>query len=319
MYKILALLISVFALFLSQCSKDKKSDGSSGRITVSGAWALYPMMVKWASEYKTVNPDVTIDVSAGGAGKGMADAISGIVDIGMVSREIKKEESDKGAWAISVAKDAVIPMMNANNPQREIILKRGMTKNDFYRLWISGKTKNWNDLFGGGKALPIHVFTRSDACGAAETWARYVGGFQEDLKGTGVYGDPGLADAVRNDELGIGYNNVNFAYDAATKKPVAGLIPVPLDSNGNGIIDQNENIYTDRDLLIKAISEGLYPSPPGRNLHLVCRGVPQKETVMKFLLWILSEGQRFIPETGYIGLPDEYLKKQAELLMKAKK
>ncbi len=60
----------------------------SGTVTLSGAWALYPMAVRWAEEFKKVHPGVRIDVQAGGAGKGMADALMGMADFGMVSREI---------------------------------------------------------------------------------------------------------------------------------------------------------------------------------------------------------------------------------------
>jgi len=310
-------LICVIA-FLGSCSKDKQSSdsSSSGRITISGAWALYPMVVKWAEIYQKKYPDIVIDISAGGAGKGMADALSGIVDLGMVSRDVNKAEIDKGAWWISVVKDAVIPMINSKNPLRDELIKKGVTQKDFTQIWISGTMTRWNSIIPGEKTYPLHVYTRSDACGASETWAKYVGGTQENLKGTGVYGDPGLADAVKNDVLGIGYNNVNFAYDAKTKKPIAGIEPIPLDSNGNGKIDADENFYADRDALMKAIADNKYPSPPARNLHLVCRGIPEKEQVRQFLLWILTDGQQYVPEAGYIAIPKDLLQKQAEKLQK---
>ena len=69
-----------------------------GRITFSGAWALYPMTVRWAEEFQKIHPAVKMDIGAGGAGKGMADCLAGVVDIGMVSREIYAEEVKKGAW-----------------------------------------------------------------------------------------------------------------------------------------------------------------------------------------------------------------------------
>jgi len=297
------------------CSKEKSSD-TAGRITVSGAWALYPMVVKWAEVYQNEFPGIVIDISAGGAGKGMADALSGAVDLGMVSRDIKKDERDKGAWGISVVKDAVIPMINEKNPLKDDLLKRGLKKKEFAQIWMTGTLKNWNILIKSDKSVAIHVFTRSDACGAAETWAKYVGGAQEDLKGVGVYGDPGLADAVRNDELGIGFNNVNFAYDAKTKKPVNGIIPLPLDINGNGQLDPAESFYGDRDLLTKAIADNIFPSSPARNLHIVAKGIPEKKHVVKFLLWILNEGQRYVPDAGYICLPAEQLQKQIDELSK---
>jgi phosphate transport system substrate-binding protein len=313
MKKILCVLMIGATLY--GCSKDKSSD-TTGRITISGAWALYPMVVKWAEVYQKEFPGVVIDISAGGAGKGMADTLSGAIDLGMVSRDIKKDERDKGAWGISVVKDAVIPMINEKNPFKDDLLKRGLTKKEFAQIWITGTLKSWNVLGKSDTAAAIHVFTRSDACGAAETWAKYVGGAQEDLKGVGVYGDPGLADAVRNDELGIGFNNVNFAYDAKTKKPVTGITPLPLDINGNGKLDPAESFYSDRDLLMKAIADNIFPSPPARNLHIVAKGIPVKKHIVKFLLWILNEGQQYVPEAGYICLPKDQLQKQIDELSK---
>jgi len=43
---------------------------AKGTLTLSGAWALYPMAVRWAEEFRKINPEVRIDISAGGAGKG---------------------------------------------------------------------------------------------------------------------------------------------------------------------------------------------------------------------------------------------------------
>jgi phosphate transport system substrate-binding protein len=160
----------------------------------------------------------------------------------------------------------------------------------------------------------VNVYTRSDACGAAETWAAYLGGKQEDLLGVGVYGDPGLAEAVRQDERGIGYNNVNYAYDAETRLQVKGIRVVPIDLNSDGLIDSTEDFYGDRDRLVGAIAAGIYPSPPARDLHLVSNGVPQRTVVREFIRWVLTEGQQYVPEAGYINLPDERLRVELKRL-----
>lgn len=159
----------------------------------------------------------------------------------------------------------------------------------------------------------IHVYTRSDSCGAAETWANYLGGYhQEDLRGVGVYGDPGLVEAVRKDPLGIGYNNLNYAYDAKSGAPVAGIRVIPIDLDENGALDRDENFYSTKIELIQAIQRGDYPSPPARDLYLVTKGKPQGLT-REFILWCLTEGQNSVSETGYIPLAEE---KRAEELEK---
>jgi len=303
-----AFVLSAFALGCAQTPVPE------GRVSISGAWALYPMVVKWAEEFQKIYPKVKIDVQAGGAGKGIADALAGMVDFGMVSRDIHPAEIEKGAKPFAVTKDAVVPMISAKNPYLKTLLEKGLTNKAFTDIWITKTATTWAAVLGIKAPAPIHVFTRSDACGAAETWAAYLGKRQEDLAGVAVYGDPGLADAVRRDPLGIGFNNVNFAYDPKTLVPVAGLVAVPIDLDGNGTIDPAERFYQTRDELTGAIADGRYPSPPARDLYFVSKGAPNKPAAIAFLRWILDEGQKYVPETGYIRLGDDKLKAGLEKL-----
>jgi phosphate transport system substrate-binding protein len=273
----------------------------SGSLSLSGAWALYPMALKWAEEFQKLHPGVRIDVQAGGAGKGITDVLTGAVDVGMVSREINPAETAKGALAVAVTKDAVVPTLSRKNPFLAEILRRGLKKEEFAAIWITKTVESWAWLFGQKGASPIHVYTRSDACGAAETWAAYLGQRQEDLTGVGVYGDPGVAEAVRRDPLGIGYNNVNFAYDAKTKKPVEGLEVCPIDLNGNGTLDPPERVYATRDDIIRAIAANVYPSPPARELYFVLKGKPRSPLLLEFMKWVLTDGQEYVPEMGYLS------------------
>lgn len=285
-----------------------------GNISISGAFALYPMAVRWAEEFRKIYPEVRIDISGGGAGKGITDALTNMVDIGMVSREIYPEELKRGAYPVAVTKDAVVAVINASNPVIGEIMSKGLRRETGNSIWITGTYKTWSQAFGSKGPMPIHVYTRSDACGAAEVWAKYYGKKQEDLLGSGVYGDPGLALAVKKDPLGIGYNNIGYVYDSKTKKQISGLRVVPLDINGDGKITPDENFYDSMDQLINAIAEGKFPSPPARELYLVTNGKPQKEVVKKFLLWILTEGQKFVNEAGYISLSKESIIKEVKKL-----
>lgn len=285
----------------------------TGTIKVSGAWALYPMMVKWAEEYQKTHPKVKIEVSAGGAGKGAADALAGLVDIGMVSREIYAEETAKGAYYIAVTKDAVVATVNKDNPVLNELLTKGVTRQTFYNIYIAGNVTTWGQVVGTVDATDeIHVYTRSDACGAAETWAKYFGKRQEDLRGVGVYGDPGLSEAVGKDSLGIGFNNIGYAYDIKTKEQVEGIRVVPIDINENGKIDPEEDFYSAKDKIVEAIGQGVYPSPPARNLHLMTKD-KFTDVPKEFVKWILTDGQEYVDEAGYVPLPgdviDEQLKK----------
>jgi phosphate transport system substrate-binding protein len=283
-------------------------------IEVSGAWALYPMMIKWTEEYQKIHPEIRFDVSAGGAGKGMLDALNGLVDIGMVSREIYPQEEEQGAFWVAVCKDAVVPTANADNPVLGDLLTHGIKKQVFLDIWISGTITTWGVVVGKPETTDtINIYTRSDACGAAETWAKYLGYKQEDLLGTAVYGDPGLAQAVKSDTSGIGYNNLNYAYDADTGEPIAGLVVIPLDLNENGQIDEEERFYDTKADLVNAIATGVYPSPPARDLNLVTKNEFTGMT-KEFIKWILTDGQQYISETGYIPLAPEKIAEELNKL-----
>ncbi len=301
-------------------SAGKVQDGElSGKISLSGAFALYPLTVKWADDFKKLHPDVKIDISAGGAGKGITDALSDVVDLGMVSRELAPDELKKGAVAFPVAKDAVVATINAKNPNLKAVLEHGLTREAAIGLWITGSVKTWGQVAGNANGTPVTVYTRSDACGAADTWAGWLGKKQEDLKGTGVFGDPGVAAAVQKDVNGIGLNNIGYAYDTKSKKPNAGLLIAPIDVNGNGKIDADERFYDDKDQLVKAIADGRYPSPPARDLYLVAHGNPSNPVVVAFLEYVLTEGQAANVPQGYIGISKDKLQKALAQLKNTKR
>jgi phosphate transport system substrate-binding protein len=276
-------------------------DDLEGTISISGAFALYPITVKWADEFKKLHPNVKFNISAGGAGKGITDALSGLVDIGLSSRDIDPEEVKKGAYTIYVTKDAVVPTFNTANPDAAALLAKGVKKDQFANIFVSGNIKSWNQV-AGNVAAPIHVYTRSDAAGAGETWAKYFGKKQEDLLGIGVFGDPGLAQAVKKDPTAIGYNNLAYLYDLKTRKQVAGVHALPIDINGNGKLDADENFYATIDDLTDAIAAGKYPSPPARNLGFLFKGKPKKKELIAFVKYVLTTGQKFVDENGYIAL-----------------
>ena len=318
-------IISLLGLPLAACGGADQQPASGGaaqpasgqlqgNITISGAFALYPMMTRWAEEFQKANPKVTFDVSAGGAGKGMADALSGAVDIGMVSRPVTPEEEAKGALWIGVVKDAVFPVVNEKNPVIQDILKQGIKQETFIGIFITGEITTWGQVIGKPEITDqIHVYTRSDACGAADIWAKFLGNKkQEDLQGVGVSSDPGLLDAVIKDPLGIGFNNLGYVFDTDSGELVAGAVTAPIDKDGNGQADADELIQS-KSQADELIVQGKYPEPPARVENLVTKGKPTG-LVLAFLQWILTDGQKFIGEAGYVPLSPDRLNEAMQKL-----
>lgn len=287
---------------------------SSKRVTISGAFALYPLGVKWGDVYKQAHPDARFDISAGGAGKGLTDVLAGAADLAMFSRALTEEEKKKDIWVFAVAKDAVLPTISASNPDARLIHTHGLGKETLRRIFFSGSPVSWGDALGAADSSRIVVYTRSDAAGAADTWAAYFGRRQENIRGVGIYSDPGLADAVSKDPHGIGFNNVAYVYDITTGNKRPGIDVASLDVNGNGRIDPPENFYSAADSVLSAIADGRYPSPPARDLYFITKGKPVNPQVISFLKWVLTEGQTYVKAAGYVPLPAAQIQAQLDKL-----
>ncbi|GAB4299994.1 MAG: phosphate ABC transporter substrate-binding protein PstS [Marinilabiliales bacterium] len=308
-------LLLLTASILVSCKNSAKQN--ENKISISGAFALYPITVKWAEEYKKLHPEVIIDISAGGAGKGITDVLSGMVDLAMFSREVSQDEIEKGAWKIALVKDAVLPTYNTNNPYKDYINKRGFTREELKKIYVTGEIKSWDFILeksNDAEAPAINVYTRSDACGAASMWGKFFGLDQEDLNGIGVFGDPGMADAVKNDIYGVGYNNVIYVFDPQTLLTYTGLEVIPIDFNENGLIDEKEKIYENIYDIMNAIKKDIYPSPPARDLYFISKGKPQKQCVRDFIVWILTDGQKYVKEAGYVQLTTEKINNEINKL-----
>ncbi len=307
MRKKIFIVTTAIILIITACQNKTQNT-----IRVSGAWALFPMMNVWAAEYQK-NHDVVIEITGGGAGKGMSDVLNGQVDIAMCSRPVREEEIQQGAFYLSVTKDAVIATINSENPVLHEINEQGLSKDDLEAVFMK-KITHWGELVG--KKIEndhIIVLGRADASGAAKVWASFLGNYtQSDLQDqadANYSGDQALCCGVQSNKNSIGFNNLNYAFDIETEDFAENIRPVPLDLNNDNKLTINENFYNKRSNLVTKVSEGIYPSPPSRLEYVVAKG-PFKEHAKQFIHWVLTEGQKFVTKNGYVQLPEKEINRE---------
>lgn len=290
---IVAVAIWMLAAAAALYCQEKK-----GSITLSGAWAIYPTAVAWGEAFQKFNPGVKINVAAGGVGKGAADVITGLSDIGMVSRDPDPAEVKKGIVPIYILRDAVYPVVGDKNPALDELLKKGVKKEIWTAICVNGTVTKWGEVTGKNDNRSINVYTRSDICGAAAVWAAFLGKKQEDLRGIGVYGDPGMLEAVRRDSTGIGY--LNFSHVFTREGPlVPGIRLIPIDADNDGVADAGE-VFACRADAVKAIYKGTYPVT--RRNYFFVKGKPQG-IVRAFIGFVLSDEGAKIVEEARTSLP----------------
>lgn len=111
----------------------------AGSVTISGSSSVTPVMEKLKEAYEAVNPGADIAVTQSDSSTGMADAIAGISDIGMASREVKDSELAGGLTAVTIATDGIAVIVNNGNPASDLTLEQ-------VRQIFTGAVATWAGL-----------------------------------------------------------------------------------------------------------------------------------------------------------------------------
>ena len=99
-------------------------DGSlSGVINISGSTSLKPLMEELEAKFKTLQPNITVNVAGGGSGQGYKDAEGGVSEFGMISAEFNLENAPSCAY-YTVAKDGIAVIVHKDNPLNDISLEQ---------------------------------------------------------------------------------------------------------------------------------------------------------------------------------------------------
>ena len=111
----------------------------SGTITVSGSSSVTPLMEKLAEAYNEINPNLDIQIQQSDSTTGVTDAINGISDIGMASRELKDDELSQGVTGTVIALDGIAVIVNPENPLEDIA-------SDTITKIYTGEITAWDDV-----------------------------------------------------------------------------------------------------------------------------------------------------------------------------
>jgi len=305
------LLLSFVILFLlANCKKndpnakvttetDKKI---SGEIVLSGAYALMPVALNWASEFQKMYPSVKVKVYIKGTGEGIKDLIDGKANLAMISRDPEPNENSGLLWKLPVARDGVGLIVNSKNPYLEEILKRGFKQAELVKIFTFDKPNKWKDYFDNAKDEPINVYVRSDKSGAASVWANFLFCKEEDLKGTKCDGDPAIIEAISKDILGFSFSNLNYAFDDRTLELNPNLRIIPIDLNNNGKIDSKEELANNLIDFERNVWAGKYPKCLCRYLHLATLTKPTNPAIIEFLNFTQTKGQEIVSQSGLCKL-----------------
>jgi len=253
-------------------------------VTIKGSDTLLQVGQRWAEVYMNAHPDVTIQVTGGGSGTGIAALIGGTTDICQASRPIKDSEKEElhtkrnlDTVETPVALDALAIYVNKDNPINSLTLEQA---GKVFR----GEVTDWKDV--GGKPGKIVLYGRDNSSGTYVYFKEHVlenkdfpPAYQA-LPGTGA-----VVDAVAKDKAAIAYGGIGYAKDIKTLSIAKSAGMPPVEPSMANVLN---NSY-----------------PISRQLFWYTAGAPQG--AMKSLVdWVLSpEGQMIVKEQGFYPLKGE--------------
>src|SRR5262245_57837203 len=257
-------------------------------IRAGGSTTLLPVMANCSSEfmekYQTWDrvdaslpkSTTTVFVTGGGSGFGVKSLMSGVIDIGMVSRDLKDQEKKLlGEHQTHlVGKDAVAIAVNTRNPLAS--RKKGFTAAELAAIF-SGETKTYQELDRTLPAKPIVLLTRDSGAGSTEI-------FQEKI----------MADKK------ISPN--------ALQLPSQGALLEKLQANSNALAYISSGLALNSKNLKAFALENVRPTDDNvtngsyslaRPLLMVVKGAPAP-TVRHFVNYALTSCQKIVVANGYV-------------------
>ena len=288
-----------FLLLLAGCTTidDETSTESPADIAAQraiqnkGSDTLVNLALAWAERYRDVDPSISIAVTGGGSGTGIAALINGTVDIANASRQMKEKEyaaaKENGydPQEYTVAVDALAVVVNPENPVSQLTIPQLA---DIF----TGRIGNWQEV--GGNDAPIIVVSRETNSGTHVYFLEEVVR-QGDKENTDIFAPQtllmpssvGITSEVQRNPNAIGYDGLGYV-DPAHEK----LIAVAIDDNSPYVGPS-----------VETGSDGSYPI--SRGLYMYTLGEPG-EMIQTYLDWVRgSEGQQIVADLGFVPLPEE--------------
>lgn len=295
-YLLVSLLVVSPILFFGCKKQENKAEQTV--ISVKGSDTMVNLAQKWAEVYMQNNPNVSIQVTGGGSGTGVAALLNGTLDLANSSREIKKSELEtakqKGVTPVvyEVALDGIAVIIHPDNQIDNLTVKQ---MSDIF----SGKITNWKQL--GGPDMMITLYGRENSSGTYEFFKEHVLGKNESGKQIDfatstqvLQGTAALGEAVARDVKGIGYGGVGYF---ALRNDVK-ILHIKKDDSSPAISPAENGKVN-----YNAIWSGDYSI--SRYLYCFTNGQATGE-LKNYIDFILSpEGQKLVESMEYIPLPSE--------------
>ena len=295
----------ITVLLLSYSIADSKEvvagdTSQKGIINVFTSPDLYNLTMKWVSEYGNLNPKLKINVVKT-ADNNVAGLLNTNEGIGFIADKSYSALNNQSIWNMVVGRDVIVPVMNAANPFRDEIYRKGITAEGLTRILENSEKQNWGMLVGNAQNIsdiPLHYYIMNDPSTFSGV-ENFLNTNRFNSEGIKTASGQEMISAIQKDPNALGFCKLIQIMDIKNQSLAENIKLVPIDKNGNGKIDYMENIYDNLQAFSRGVWIGKYPKVLSSNIYSVSSGKPKSETELAFLNWVLTDGQQFLNANGY--------------------
>ena len=254
------------------------------KVVIESSRFAAPLAEKWAEEYEKVNPGVDIVLIKG-------NSSDDEVDLSLSS-----------LGNIPAARFALLPVTNVDNPNLKELNRKKLNSKDISELFFVGNVLE-SSAGSNNTEFDLTVYSGNNSDSFAEAFASHFGYMKADIKGKRISGDDiFLVNAIQKDNEGVAFNNLSYIFDVETRNLKEGLAIISLDI-------KNEHIKVlGEETIDKAID--LLENESISHIPIETFGfISEKENneAARFLDWVLTEGQKYNKEYGFLRVSHEHL------------
>ncbi|MCU4164575.1 hypothetical protein [Carboxylicivirga caseinilyticus] len=257
---------------------------------------LQNLMLNWINEYQKFNPDLSLNVRQVSethfANNTYLSFLSGRSELANISDH---------QWKIVVGHDAVVPIVNLNNPFLKEIKDQGITSSNLAVLLSGAAKPDWIVLLDGIQSSLLKLYVLEDEF-VNKSLAEFTGLDPELIMGLKASNLDQLLLAIEKNPYAIGFCRLKDIIKDNVNEWADNIMILPIDKNANRRIDNFENIYESPNTFLRGVWIGKYPTKLSGNIYAISTMQPTNEATIKFLNWILSDGSKYLNNYGYSQL-----------------
>jgi glycine cleavage system H lipoate-binding protein/ABC-type phosphate transport system substrate-binding protein len=299
-YLLISLLVINCSNLSGKGSLNEERPPTGDSIKLLSTPDLYNLSVKWADEYKRIYPETKIQVISV-SGSRIAANLLEKGNFGFVSNESYSGFESEKMWKAVIGRDVIVPVISSKNPFLEEIYQHGISTESFARLLNNKDSQNWGALLKNGQNSPVNYYYINE-----ESVKSRLAGFLRTgkiiVKGNEVGSSEEMISAIQKDPYSIGFCKMVNILDNKNQTFLENIRLVPIDRNGNGLIDYNEKIFDDYNVFSRGVWIGKYPKSLISNIYSVSANQPGNDAEIAFLKWVITDGQQFLYSSGYSDL-----------------